>query len=69
MNGEAVNWSFLVKGPLRTSNRWDPELMIIILGICARGLFIASATGAACKGGEYCLQQKVERASGLLPLE
>lgn len=45
--GEAVNWSFLVKGPANISNRCDPELAIMKWGIDARVLLIEIAVGMA----------------------
>ena len=47
VNGAAVSWSFLVKGPLKTLNRSSPELVMMMLGIPARVLLMVRATGAA----------------------
>ena len=45
--GDAVSWSFFVNGPLKTLYRSTPLLTMMRLGIPARVLLMAKATGAA----------------------
>jgi len=45
MNGETVNWSFLVKGPAYKSNRKEPELVMNNAGLGASLLLSVSAKG------------------------
>ena len=47
VNGVAVNKSFFVNAPANTSKRCEPEFVIMIFGIEARVLLIASAKGIA----------------------
>ena len=46
-NGDAVSWSFFVNAPAYTSNRCEPEFVMMRFGMLARLLLIASATGRA----------------------
>lgn len=44
--GDAVSWSFLVKGPARMSNRWEPEFAMTMNGF-DRVLLMRIAVGTA----------------------